>query len=67
MHLTKYFPEYLVASQGVASSQVSAPHHFLEINTKRVAQFVQSIQTGTEPFTGTATLNIATYSVAINH
>lgn len=31
------------------------------------SQFVQSIQTGTEPFTGTATLNIASYSVAINH
>ncbi|KIJ49412.1 glycoside hydrolase family 12 protein [Sphaerobolus stellatus SS14] len=31
------------------------------------SQFVQAIQTGTEPFTGSAILDIASYSVAINH
>lgn len=30
------------------------------------SQFVQAIQTGTEPFTGNATLNIESFSVAIN-
>ncbi|KAF9447744.1 glycoside hydrolase family 12 protein [Macrolepiota fuliginosa MF-IS2] len=45
----KVFFDYIVANQGVASSQ-----------------YVQSIQAGTEPFTGNATLSTSSYSVAIN-
>ncbi|KXN81679.1 putative xyloglucan-specific endo-beta-1,4-glucanase A [Leucoagaricus sp. SymC.cos] len=45
----KEFFNYLVANQGVASTQ-----------------YVQSIQAGTEPFTGSANLVIDSYSVTIN-
>ncbi|KAI0261256.1 endocellulase [Gloeopeniophorella convolvens] len=50
----KDFLNYLVSNQGVASTQSSVRR-------------VQAIQTGTEPFVGTANLVIDSYSVAFNH
>lgn len=38
----------------------------INISTNTAVQYVQSIQSGTEPFTGSANLVISSYSVALN-
>lgn len=61
--------EYLTSEQGVASSQVSVsalPYYILLSEPFFIlTQYLQAIQTGTEPFTGSADLFIANFSVSV--
>jgi hypothetical protein len=66
------FPEYLTQNQGMPSSQVrfrisisgGTSADFISTSSCTM-QYVQAIQAGTEPFTGSASLSTTAYSVSI--
>ena len=58
--------DYIVSKQGVSATQVGDAVPFgYEFLLDNLLQYVQSIQAGTEPFTGSAKLDTTNYSVEL--